>query len=228
MNSRTYRHPSSVRWLGGTAAVAALLSLAACADQQITGPGSEPEALFSHGTPAVVPGELMVCKHVAAGNGVDFDFTASTDADPDELLMSSFTLQDGECEVVWTRPAGVLGDPANVTITELVPAGWQIDRIVVHADILGDPFEVSATNEVTVPVNPFHGATVVFHNSQMTVGTEGCTPGYWRNTRLEWPIAPTTLFSDAFGVGPETPLSETVEARGGARTRCCGTRLRRS
>lgn len=216
MKRRMQRSPSSGRWLGGSAAAVLLVAFAACADQPVTGPGPEPEVLFSHGDPEVQAGEVEVCKHVEAGNGEAFDFTASTDGPAGELLESSFTLSDGECVVVW-RSGGPLGVPAdprrNVTITELVPAGWQVD--LIEADVDPEPFDATGTNEVTVAVNTFHGATVVFHNSRVVVGTEGCTPGYWRNTRLEWPIDQGTLFSDAFGVGPDTPLSETVKAKGG-------------
>jgi hypothetical protein len=209
-----------VPWTPVPAAAAMLFALAACGDFA-TEPTVEPEALLSHAAPEIVAGELEVCKHVEGGNGVGFEFTASMSGGAaGELLESSFTLHDGECLVVWRSlgPLGSPGDPVrSITVTELAPLpdGWQLDRIVVDADLLDNsPVEYLNTNEVTVPVNTYHGATAVFYNSPIAVG-EGCTPGYWRNTRIEWPIDPATLFSDAFGVGPDTPLSVTVEARGG-------------
>jgi hypothetical protein len=210
-----------VRWLSRMAMVAAVLTLVSC-DGQFTGPVEEPDVLLSHGTPGIETGALTVCKHVEGGNGVDFEFSASKDAvgPASELLESSFTLRDGDCVVVW-RSSGNLSpgpgtpDPMrNVTVTELVPAGWQVDRVDVLVQFV-DPAQVLGRNEVTVGVNSFHGALLVFHNSPVTVGTEGCTPGYWRNTRLEWPIDPAALFSAEFGVGPDDPLSQTVQARGG-------------
>jgi hypothetical protein len=48
-------------------------------------------------------------------------------------------------------------------------------------------------------------------------GGEGCTPGFWRNPKKFdlWPIDPSTLFFDVFGVGPSDPMKDTIQLGGG-------------
>lgn len=51
-------------------------------------------------------------------------------------------------------------------------------------------------------------------------GDEGCTPGFWRNRGVRGGFYDATMFStntpynSVFGVGPDTELSEAVQARG--------------
>jgi hypothetical protein len=212
------------RWRSSAVVVVALFAWTSCADQPLTGPATAPpDALFSHqeNVDEEQAGQIQVCKHVDTGNGVAFDFTAETeDGFPGDLKEAEFTLEDGDCITIWISSAAI-GSPSdplrNVTITELVPAGWEVEKIVVNAPLLSaDPEEFSGV-EVVVPVNHHHGAVVTFYNilAPVVIGGEGCTPGYWRNTRLEWPIAKTTLYSDVFGVGPASTLETTVIARGG-------------
>jgi hypothetical protein len=211
------------RWLSSAVAVVVLFAWTSCTDQQLTDPVTPPDALFSHlaNMDEQQAGQIQVCKHVESGSGIGFDFTAATeDGFPEDLKEEEFTLQGGDCITIWISSAaiGTPTDPVrNVTVTELVPPGWVVEKIVVDAGLLSpDPEEIFA-DEVVAPVNHHHGAVVTFYNvlTPVVIGGEGCTPGYWRNTRLGWPIAKTTLYSDVFAVGPASTLETTVIARGG-------------
>ena len=49
-------------------------------------------------------------------------------------------------------------------------------------------------------------------------GTEGCTPGYWRQPHHydSWVFyTPYDSYRDVFGVGPDIPLGEAIQAKGG-------------
>ena len=113
--------------------------------------------------------------------------------------------------------------PSQVTITELPKDGFQLDSIVyLRKYTTGEPTEVvdviTGTNTITVDVDFTTGAWIRFYNSEKP-GTEGCTPGYWKQPQhfTSWVgytpgQAFSSVFEDAF---PGMTLLDVLELGGG-------------
>ena len=138
-------------------------------------------------------GDFWVCK-----DGVDTDFTGSTN--PSEALQSGspFSVQDQNCELVGRSNPD--GPPIEASVTEVIPAGWQLDSILVW---LGDEsggsfttafekgygpgFSSPVPGDATIAGTVFNNSTgklgcvVIYYNSEIPTGGEGCTPGGWKN-----------------------------------------------
>lgn len=198
----------STNWIGACA-----LGLAACGGGAVElGVAADEAALFDPGI--ADPEEFELCKY---GSVATFDYSW-TDLTTGVTTTGQTTLNDGECQVLVL--IGGLG--ATVTVTELVPAGYQLDKVEVteRTTNLAD-YEVFTT---TVEPGPtitgyasgsgsydgyLHGVLAEFFNSQQSAGGQGCTPGFWKNhTGLKkqadaWPpsgYAHTDLFDTVFGV----------------------------
>ena len=88
-------------------------------------------------------------------------------------------------------------------------------------DGLKQEFTIDAAG-VGFMVVHFNGSGAV-DNIELSIPDEprdpqGCTPGYWRQPHHydSWVgYTPDELYSDVFGVGPDSPLGQTIKARGG-------------
>lgn len=214
---------SRILWSG----LALSVLLAACADgSSVVDPTAQAPLYTGDATdPSSDPpaGELTVCK--VADDPGSFSFSASEtpgdNGQPQDLIESPFGLASGDCVLAWSWVADPPGptESTTVTVTEAVPSGWQLDKIVVLS--AGGLNEFTSTNEVSVGgLNEFHGAIVWFHNSLLPVVGEGCTPGFWRNERrlTIWPVDPSTLFNSVFTsstLAGDLTFFEAVWLRGG-------------
>jgi hypothetical protein len=148
----------------------------------VTGPGP---IIGTAATPS--PEEIDVCKVGPAGN-VNFTLT-QTGPDPanplsDDGADGAATIAAGTCE----RVAFNGGDRDTVKVTEIVPAGQQLDSIKVQQLTPGGTTTTKLTGVTTASAlitgggTAGEGAVITFYNSLVFVpGDEGCTPGFWKN-----------------------------------------------
>src|SRR5690606_37885511 len=129
---RVFPHASTphrrrpMRWrnrLYGGVLAAVAVGLGACSQDSSMEPQLSPnEALFSD----VPTGYIDVHKFGPAGT---YEFEASATV-PDPLRCTSFTLNAGGSRQIWVHTNPLL-PPSDLTVTELVPEGMQVDSIVV-------------------------------------------------------------------------------------------------
>jgi hypothetical protein len=205
-------------------AVIGAVAFAACGDTgagELLGPGA---ANLNHDpSPAE---SITVC---ATGPGT-YDYTITTDfaangsnSAPTLLGGGAFSLTN-ECKVVWTSgatsdPIGLGDDTETVTITQNQPAGTGLDAINVISG-LNVVTNLGTRTAVFPQANYFHGGEVRFVNSEITIpgGAEGCTPGFWKNYKLDWPTYdPGDSYQTTFGIigGYSGTLGEAIDAKGG-------------
>ncbi len=186
------RSVTAVRHVGLLLALPAVLALSGCRD----GTGVGPEGAFLGmlaDQPPVTPGtpefeELQICKHWTDGTqGVSTDFAVTVkDLLTDQTSQGTRTLADGECRVVavFDGTTNIFG-PADLTVTENVPPGAQLDLIRVttitrHGVPAVPPQDITGTNTWSFNgADNAYGFLVEFFNSTPG-GGEGCTPGYWK------------------------------------------------
>jgi hypothetical protein len=143
---------------------------------------------------------VLVCKQ-----GSDGTFTVLYD--DGTQTTSTVTVPRGTCVEV----ASIVLDPAVVTVTEVVPAGFQLDSIVkdslnwsVADSIRLAPVTGTLTGTVHLTGDPpAVGGILTFYNSPTTAGGgQGCTPGYWKQKQhfhsYTAPYTPNTLFGSVF------------------------------
>lgn len=191
------------RWAG--MAMVAVLAAACSGEGDIAAPRAD---LSSHSVglvpmpsgPAVE--EITVCK--VGGEGTyDFTYSGTSVQGP---VGGGFSLMPGQCWFVgyWGGTGGA------ISITETPRDGHEVVSISVD-QLSGADQNVTGTNTVSGVMasgSPNQGALVVFTNRVIpTTGTEGCTPGYWKNHAgygpqgNSWPpsgYAPADLFSSVF------------------------------
>lgn len=131
------------------------------------------------------------------------------DGDPTTLIL---------CQDVWKSS----GDEASITITESASsANTELYRVTTHA--MGEwVVDDAPTGTVTVRANATTPARVWFKNRLLppSTGTDGCTPGYWRQTQHydSWaaPYTPSTAFNSVFANAfPGKTLAQVVRLGGG-------------
>lgn len=165
----------------GSLAAAMMIAAVACGRTAPTSPsGNESSAPFTSGGPATgavgditdataVAGQLKVCK---AGNAPG-TFTVTTSG---ATVPSPVNVAVGQCLVVAEN--ALPGDFLNVTVTE-TSAGLASVTAVQNGGAV-----VPFSNGGTLGINEFHGYTVTFTNDVPPpphTGTEGCSPGYFKN-----------------------------------------------
>ena len=114
-----------------------------------------------------------------------------------------------------------------MTITEVLPDGWALDRVGIFTvnvvdgqDVITQTTENSATVTASV-IGLERGVTAVYYNSprEAVIGGEGCSPGSWRNRLDRWPVEPATPVSDVWSAVPakraDATLLEALSFRGG-------------
>lgn len=213
------------KWTGLAAAVSVMVA-GACSD--IAGPQEAFEAPQFITIPSEVPGLVSLCVDGPGTHSFSFSQTAGTWSGGTGTLGTltegaSTTVAGGTCKTIWTKTEPYPGSagPADVRVNlgivhNGLPAGTLFSGIDVTA--AQTPSVVSGMNVALQP-NVYHGAVVVYHIAQEPAppGGEGCTPGYWRNTRRGWPISKNTDFDAYFGVNafnPDITLSTAVNLSG--------------
>jgi hypothetical protein len=126
---------------------------------------------------------VVVCKEGGAGT---YEFTYSGTNN----VQGNFFLEPGQCWLLGEY--GTTG--TTMSITEVPREGHEVVSIAVDQAVIDDQF-VTGTNTVTGVVargNPRDAALVTFTNRVLPddptedPGTEGCTPGYWKNHTDSW------------------------------------------
>ncbi len=177
------------------------------------------------------PGIFTVCKIAEDDPTAIFEFTGSVVSPRPENTgdLDPIFLSDGECQDFWEPgPPGATGNPDVVTVTELVPDGWMNDGITVYS--LEDGSDVPIVMEEAGPTHSGEvlrgkvGCLLVYRNSVVPGGGEGCTPGAWKNRLVKigaWAVAgyaTDDLVSDVFDVPAvfsNTTLLEALKLKGG-------------
>jgi hypothetical protein len=174
-------------------------------------------------------GTFTVCK-VAEGSSTMFTFeiqAVGPGVGDAPVFKPEIQLGDGECDDVYV--AAPFFEPDLVTITEVVPDGYQIDKIVVYSleetdedpDTIRSVHTGTATVEGSIDFGKL-GCLVIYYNSMIPKqGGEGCTPGYWKNHIGSWlatGFSPTDNFDETFGVemfGDDVSLCDALNQGGG-------------
>lgn len=161
---------------------------------------------------------------------------------PGSTTPTTVSLKSGACAVVPgvtsdnTPLPGVTG---TIQVKELASTSYDNTSTVVYSNT-GGTYALSSIDgnsegvSIPVEVSSTRGVTLVFKNVERTpeeppvVGTQGCTPGFWRQQR--WfrfytsPWTPSSTFGAAFNTagGPDIddfltgmPLSQAVALGGG-------------
>lgn len=203
------------KWLTRGSLAAAVLLLAACS-------GDFAGDLVSPTDPSLTEtdydGTIWVIKQGPEGT---YSFEASEDPVTGSLLFTSFSLQPGDQEIIWST-----NDPtvnSTVTVTELLQAGFQVDSIWVveyAGGVWQSETKYYGVNEVSVQGSADRKVRIKFFNSE-TEGGEGCTPGFWRQPQHfdYWTgYSPSDDYDQVFGLAAGTygaTLLEAVWAGGG-------------
>jgi len=176
---------------------------------------------------------IELCKDYSTGSGPSATFTVDIDSGNDGTFDSSLqvTLASGECRDIWVA-GGPVGD--SVRITETGPAGydrsWTLTTLVAGVTTSGPSVSGSVATGAVAKGNT--GSLVIFTNTPQPLplplpppptplpGTQGCTPGYWKQSQHfdSWPApyTPTTLFSAVFADAfPGMTLNEVLSQGGG-------------
>jgi hypothetical protein len=127
---------------------------------------------------------------------------AGTVADVQQALWLLTGTFDGTFGPI-SGAAQAMYDDAMANGAGFVPGTDQVVAVILCGDGFGPHGYQDTIIEVPPPPPPPDG--------------EGCTPGFWRNPKkfYLWPVDPSTLFSDVFGVGPADPLADTIRLGGG-------------
>ncbi|HEU5209061.1 MAG TPA: hypothetical protein VFU06_06580 [Longimicrobiales bacterium] len=150
-----------------------------------------------------------------------YNFTASESV-PGALWATDFSVNAG----AW-KQIGSLDDPlaapSDITVSELEQAGIQVDSIVMWRYTNGGLTSRTVhtgTNSVTAyGMTNINDVIFKFFNSQAPVsGSEGCTPGYWKQPHhfVNWVgYSPSDSFAAVFGVSYPGSLLDALSAGGG-------------
>jgi hypothetical protein len=204
-----------------------LLVAAACASPDLLPTslgGSSADAVGdTNANFTLTPGVVNVCAFFGNDLGPGATLSASAPAG-ENVLAGNFTIvPNPNCIEVWNASSGATV-PVSASLVSAT-AGWEIDRVVVAVgDGVGDTnFEnLFGVTSGTVNVSSAAGGFIWFKFKpvEITIGGQGCTPGYWRQSQHydSWtaPYTPTTPFSNVFANAfPGKTLGQVVALGGG-------------
>lgn len=214
---------TSFRTLGAGLALAA----AACASPDVlpTSAVGGPSDLVGDRNDSyyLMPGVVNVCAFIGAADGSSATLSASAPSG-ENVLAGNFSITPiPYCIEVWNSShSGTVPVSASFVSTA---ANYTLDRIVTSSgDGISEPVfqNLYGVTSATVNVSDAVGGYIWFKfvPKEVTVGGQGCTPGYWRQSQHfdSWtsPYAPTTLFSDVFANAfPGKTLGQVVALGGG-------------
>jgi hypothetical protein len=175
-------------------------------------------------------GWAYVCKMAPDDPSMSFKFTNSVTG-PNATrgnFNPEVVLRDGECKFVYKAPTPNNDGFDEVTITEVVPDGWQVKHIDVYtAEQVNGNIELSTERVYGSSVTGLvrqdaKGFIAVFYNEPPSMGGEGCSPGSWKNRLLKigaWPVDPDTPVGDVWNVPDDladATLLEALSFKGGS------------
>lgn len=162
----------------------------------------------------------MLCKYGPAGTGPYF-FAIWTEGYGKLLVPAmSVTAEKGGYTYVISVPVNtciafyqnLTSYNESVNIVEInLPAGTSFDHATCTVGPFADnnfhttdcPWANSTVNNLHVEPLVWGPVTVSVYNKGPTVGFQGCTPGFWKNSPGSWPptgYATTDLYNTIFGV----------------------------
>jgi hypothetical protein len=196
------------------------LFLGACSTDLPTDPAVQaPDGILmsSHGEVSV-----GICKSWLGDDPLpaiswEFDFTATAAPTEGTVTINPVNFVGNTACV----PLGTWPDGTQVTVTEDVPDGYELELILLQFRAGGSVAAMDDAPSVTFDASTV--ATVYFKNN---VGDTppppgdfaGCTPGFWRQSQhfQYWTgFDPSDLFADVFGVDYPGTLLDGVWANGG-------------
>ncbi|HSH46400.1 MAG TPA: hypothetical protein VK966_11205 [Longimicrobiales bacterium] len=201
------------RWMTRASLVAVAVAFTACSGDFVDPMTSTDLSRSTAGT-----GYLDVYK---VGPDGFYSFTSTVEG---EVYRTVEVEANGPRRTIWSE-GDPMASPVDVTVTENVPAGMQVDSIVVRvfdngAYTYGET--LTGTGSVTIPdMANTRDAAVKFFNSEVPgePGLEGCTPGYWKQVQHfgNWTgYTPDQQFSDVFeDAFPGMTLLEVLGQGGG-------------
>lgn len=161
MSAQQHRHPEiSARSLNAVLAAVLGFALTACAPEDSP---TNPDLVPSFSGNIGGSGELVLCKYTEFPTSTQFQFevTATSGSVPDNGNFTLSSVQEvvvtSDCAVVWTP---IDGANATVTVTEIVPPGWELDRIFSTELGYIDPVQ----NPVELTVSSTFGQALFFKN----------------------------------------------------------------
>ena len=179
--------PVRPRWLRIAAPLVASVALGACSEAEPTAP-FDAVASFDHipGEPA----ELHIFEVCKVGTAASFEVVITpviggangTPGTPGAPFQVS--LQAGDCATVANSPTSTL----DVSVTELETPGTTLTSILKESFVLParpKPADetITGTPTVTGRINGDLGVRATFFNEIRPPGTDGCTPGFWKQSQ---------------------------------------------
>lgn len=194
-----------------------LLVAGACADPVAPPSQARPGglSLLDAGQPGV---GVWVCKVSTVPGTFTFNATASNTEGtlaPSPISVDVLTAGSDPaeyCSRVWTPGTNEFGPTTDVTVSENVPAGYQVDSIMLVTTPPGGRTIYYDISSLTVTASYTQGYLVKFFNSQTICKDQnatnygqpgeckyppppgmGCTPGYWKVSQHwdSWPAGYT-------------------------------------
>ena len=190
-------------------------------------------------------GQVRLCKDTPAGDpsqNWSFSVTVASEIDNAPLnapvapttpvIIAGVAGGAPECVLVFTSTK-VGTELDRVTIIEqALPANWSLTHIHIdryrdgptYIPPAGTPLDAGnlATRTATLYINNDLERVVTFTNDFSPTGTQGCTPGYWKQDQHadSWnaPYDPTDDFDATFGVNlfnPNITLLDALNLNGG-------------
>ena len=182
-------------------AVGLLAVFAAACAETATAPDDFDSPLFAVGDVSndnLTRSEVRVCKYGSNGN---FSVAAPTGN------IASIDIADGECKIV----AEGVGSSETATVTENLSTDQSVDSIVITVgsartdEIFPTSTTITKHADGRITADGLYGlergSVMKFYN-RVTLGGEGCTPGYWKQSQHfdSYPAgySPDDLFDDYF------------------------------
>ena len=201
-------------------AVVAAATLAGCgelADGPTAAVATPRFGVIANPTTSADPGNefLTVCKRYPAGvTGPDITVRLDVTGTSQAGTYSNLAVPANQCVQLWEHDL-TDGTYESITVTEEnPPAGFDASFATWQR---GGTLSPSTSGTVAGPVlvgTGGRGATVIFTNTPSEVlGSEGCTPGYWKQSQHfgNWAgYAPTDLVNTVFGItfSPKAPKGQ--------------------
>jgi len=202
-------------------AAGALALIAGCSKPTPASPGVVTGGTLSLTRQAEI-GRFEVCKDYAGTVGPTVTINVVIDEGANGSVDSTFSIQlaNGQCQEVWQQATDF--GSAAITVTETVPGGYTASYVKTtlgpnNSVTVGSPV---TSNAATASVGSSAGILIVFTNTGVPSGGEGCTPGYWKQGHHfdSWPApyTPDTLFDDVFeNAFPGLTLLDVLKLQGG-------------
>jgi len=191
-------------------------------------PGSPVSPSAAGGPTAVVGqpeiGSFELCKTYVGtvGPAVTFNIQIDTDSNGSIDDTTTAVLGNGQCQEF--VPATI---PTSYIVTEVVPTGYSASSVL--STFIQDSGQIIVGpsvpgNVATGFAGGDRGQLLRFTNTEIVEppgdGTQGCTPGYWKQSQHfdSWtaPYTPSTLFDDVFeNAFPGMTLLQVLSQGGG-------------